>query len=412
MRTYRYLVIGGGIAGTTAAESIRQADPDGSIAIVSEEPHRLYSRVMLSKPGFFLGQIPFERIWLRKEAWYAEKKIDFIGGRTAVRLDPKEDKVLLDDGSTLGFEKLLVATGTCARKWGVPGAQKSGVHYLRTLDDVKGVMQAVKSAKHAVVIGGGFISFEMCEMFRLAGLDVTVILREKYFWEPLLDEESGRIVEKAFEAHSVKVVRSAEVAEVLGDKDVAGVLLKDGSQIPCDIILAGIGIFCASDWVQQGGVEISRGVLANEFLETNRPGIWAAGDAAEYFDIILGERTMTATWLNAQMQGKVAGLNMAGKKQPFRLVSAMSAQAFGIDVSFVGDAMPRPGRGTVLRGEPEKGSHARLVLKEEGIVGAVLVNRGSEAGAVAKVIEKNVDVSARLAELADSGFDLTSLLKP
>lgn len=413
MITARYLIVGGGVAGTTAAEVIRKLDPEGGIIIVSEEPYRFYSRVMLSKPQFFLGQIAFDRIWLKTEEWYLENMITLLKGRIVVRLDPEENSVLLDDGAKIRFDKLLVATGTCSRKWGVIGAQKRGVHYLRTLDDAIGVMNAVKTAKRAVIIGGGFVSFEMCEMLRLAGLEVEVIIRERYFWEPLLDETSGRMVERALEKSGIKITRDTVIDHVVGDDTVEGVAFKDGSRTTCDMIIAGIGVFCTADWVQQGGVEIGRGgVLANEYLETSRHDVWACGDAVEYQDVVLGERTQIATWFNAQMQGRTAATNMTGKRKVFRMVSTMTAHAFGIDVSFVGSPMLLPGRQAVYRGDAAGDSFAKLVLKGKELIGATLINRSAEIGPLVHLIEKDVDVSGKLDKLADPSFDLESIVKP
>src|SRR3989344_4150256 len=203
MQKIEHLIIGGGIAGTTAAETIRQNNVSAIIAIISDEPYRLYSRILLSKPNFFLEKIPFEQIWLKKESWYAENNIRLISGKSAVRFDPQTKIVALNTGEELEYGKLLLAVGGCARRWGIPGAERSGIFYLRTLDDAKAIMAAVnpvrtdasrlveggiespplisalitdrsrrhsngvKTAKHAVAIGGGFVSFEMCDMLRL-----------------------------------------------------------------------------------------------------------------------------------------------------------------------------------------------------------------------------------------------------
>jgi NAD(P)H-nitrite reductase large subunit len=241
MENYKYLIIGGGVAGTTTAEVLRQNDKEGSIAIISDEP-RMYSRIMLSKPNFFLGKIPFDNIWLREEKWYTENKIDFIGDTLAVKLDPKNKIVELKDGKVLQYQKLLLATGGEARRWNIPGADKKGICYLRDLKEAEELIKNVKTAKQAIAIGSGFVSFEMCEMMRLAGLEVTLIMREPYYWYPLLDEESAKIIEKGLENGGVKIIRESEVVEILGTEKIEGVILKDGTQIPCQLALVGIGL--------------------------------------------------------------------------------------------------------------------------------------------------------------------------
>src|ERR1035437_4619713 len=150
--SYKYLIIGGGAAGTAAAETIRQNDKVGTVAIISDEPYPLYSRVMLSKPNFFLGKIPFEQIYLKGKEWYNENQIEFIGGKKVIGLDSTTKTISLLDNSQLQYEKLLVATGVDARKWIAKGSDKKGIHYLRTLEDGKGIMEGIKTAKEAVTI--------------------------------------------------------------------------------------------------------------------------------------------------------------------------------------------------------------------------------------------------------------------
>ena len=328
MGKYQYLIIGGGVAGTTAAETLRQNDKEERIAIISDEPHLFYSRIMLSKPNFFLGKIPFDNIWLRKKEWYEENKIEFIGSEIAIRLDSKNKTVELESGKILQYEKLLLATGGKARPWDLPGANKKGICYVRDLNQAKELIENVKTARHAIAIGSGFVSFEMCEMMRLTGLEVTLIMREPYYWYPLLDEESAKMIEEGLQKGGVKILRENEVFEILGKEKIEGVILKNGAKIGCDLALIGIGLVCNLDWLKEAGVEIDRGILANEYLETNIPDIYAAGDVAEFNDLVLGERVQLGNWVNAQMHGRTAALNMLGKQTPFKFVSFFSNSFF------------------------------------------------------------------------------------
>src|SRR3989344_9037983 len=157
---YKYLIVGGGVAGTTAADTIRKNDPEGSIAIISDEPFRFYSRIMLSKPAFFLGKVPFDSIWLKKKEWYSDNKVELLKGKVATSLDSSKKVIKLDDGTEVGYEKLLLSIGAHARRWPIEGADKKGVHYYRTLEETKGILDQLKDAKSAVLIGSGFVSFE------------------------------------------------------------------------------------------------------------------------------------------------------------------------------------------------------------------------------------------------------------
>lgn len=405
----KYLIIGGGIAGTTAAETIRQQDKEGSISIVSDEPHGLYSRIMLSKPNFFLEKIPFEKVWLKKESWYQEKNIKLIAGKKAVELDVSKKIIVLDDGMAIEYEKLLLAVGGCARKLTAIGFDKRNIFVLRTLDDAKGIIAATKKAKKAIAIGAGFVSFEMCEMLRMAKIDVTLLMREKRYWQYLLDETSGLMIEEALEKGGVNIMNETEVVEFYGEEKLEGAVLKDGRKIDCDLAIIGVGIQCLLSWIEGGGVKVGRGILANEFLETNVPDIWTAGDSAEFKDLILGETIQLGNWVNAQIQGKIVGLNMVGKKEPLKLVSFYTTQGFGITIAFVGDVRPEPGRIVINRGSRDMNSYARIIIAGDEVVGATLINRTQELGAISNIIKNDVKVTGKEKELSDPLFDLASL---
>jgi NAD(P)H-nitrite reductase large subunit len=410
MQNFKYLIIGGGVAGVTAAETIRQNDPSGTIAIVSDEPYILYSRVMLSKPNFFLGKMPFDQIWLKGEEWYKSNNISFLGGKTVNSLDAANKKVGLTDGDSISYEKLLIATGTATRKATMPGAEKKGVHYLRGMDDGKAIMENIKTGKSAVTVGGGFIGFEMADLMHLAGLKTTVVLREPYFWDPILDEKSGLIIEEAMKKAGVNILHSNEIVEITGGGNVEGVVLRDGTKIACEVVVFGIGTVSNIDWVKSAGLQTNRGIVANEFMETSTRDIWTAGDIAEYKDLILEENVQMGNWVSAHEQGRIAGLGMIGKREALKFVSFYTTQGFGLSVAFVGDVAPGPDRVIISRGGSETNSLARMIVVGKELVGATLINQIGEMGTISKLIGQNVDVSDKVALLEDAGFDLKKLL--
>ena len=412
MTQFKYLIIGGGVAGTTAAETIKQNDPSGSIAIVSDEPHVFYSRIMLSKPIFFLEKIPFEQVYLKNETWYKERNIAFLGGKTAVGMNAEEKTVSLDDGAVLQYEKLLLAIGGYPRKWDpqkIQGSDKKGVCYLRTLEDAKKIIEGVKTAKSAVCVGGGFVSFEACELLRMKNIDTTLLIMEPHYWANVWDETSGLIVEEYLRQGGVNVLKNEEVEKVFGADRVESVRTKSGKDIPCQMVVVGIGLtFPVGPF--KDCMDCGHGIKTNEYLETNALDVWAAGDAVEFYDVAVGESVQLGNWVNAQVQGRVAGLNMLGKKQPFRMVSFYTTQGFGLSIAFVGDIRPLPDRTVITRGSRESKSYGRLILKDKELVGATLLNRTPEMAPISKLIEKDVDLSAHHAELADPNFDLKMLI--
>ena len=318
---FDYLIIGGGVAGTTAAETIRKKDSEVTIGIVSEEPYNFYSRILLSKPNFFLGVVPFDSVWLRRDEWYAQNRITLLAGKKAVSLNSKERSVDFNDGTKINYGKLLLAIGAKARKCNYPGSDKKGIYYLRSLDDAKRIIEVLENVKKPVIVGGGFIGFEMSDLMHLARKHATFVIREDYYWKPRLDRTAGKMIEKALVRAGIKLKMKSEVKEFLGGEKVEYVLLEDGTKIQSDAILIGIGGKCPHGWVRAAGVKVNNGILANEYLETSAPNIWTAGDAAEYKDNILDEVVNLGNWVNAQEQGRQAGLNMAGEKKPFHFVS-------------------------------------------------------------------------------------------
>jgi len=407
---FKYLIIGGGVAGTTAANAIRQNDQSGSIGIVSDEPHYLYSRIMLSKPNFFLGKIPFEQIWLKDKSWYKNNNIDFRGGKKAVKLDPGSKIIYLDDQTEIKYEKLLLATGLNPRRLPVPGADKQGVFYLRTLDHGKAIIAAVASVKQAVAIGGGFISFEMANLLQLSGAQVSIIIRESRFWEPILDETASQIVEAAIKKSGVNIIPNTEVKQVDGNRHVAGLTLKDGRSISCDMIMCGLGATCDIEWLEESGLKTDRAILADQYLKTNLPDVWSAGDVTAFDDPILQEVVHLGNWVNAQEQGRIAGLNMVGAKQPFTFVSYYTTHGFDISVTFVGNVSPKKEFTTIVRPGPEGRVHTQLLVVNDELVGAVLINQTQILRPISQLIEKNIDIADKHRQLADPNFDLNSLM--
>ncbi len=405
-----YLIIGGGVAGTTAANTIRQKKPDSSISIISDEPHYLYSRIMLSKPNFFLGKIPFEQIWLKDKKWYKKNNITFIGGKKAIKLDSENKTVYLDDNTEINYEKLLLAIGINARHIPIPGAEKKGIFYLRTLDHGKAIIKAVASVKKAITIGGGFISFEMANLLNMSGAETTIIIRESRFWEPTLDGTASKIAEEAIKKSGVKIIRNAEVEKIIGEDHVTGIILKDGAEIPCDMIMCGIGATCDVKWLNESGIQTERAILADKNLKTNMPDVWAAGDATEFNDPISQEIVHLGNWVNAQEQGRIAALNMVGEPTPFTFVSYYTTHGFDISVTFIGNVRPKNEFETITRSDPKNNSHTQLLAVNNKLVGAVLINEIKSMRPISQIIEKNIDITDKKEQLSDPNFDLKTII--
>lgn len=411
MQEYQYVIIGGGIAGTTAAETIRKRDAVGKIAIISDEPHPLYSRVLLSKPGWVLGEQPFDNVWLKKEAWYTENNVHLFRGLSAVALDTDLKRVVLSDGDVLRYEKLLLATGAHSRPWQVAGADKAGVHFLRTVDDARALCRLAQGeAKRVVMIGSACVSFEVIEILHSRGFHVTEIMREQYFFEPQLSPEEVAPIERTLIEKGVEILRGAEVAEVLGDEKVSGVRLTDRREIACEHILPFIGVELPVAWLKSAGIATHKGIYANQYLETNVPDVWTAGDTAENWDSALAETVIMGNWMSARLQGEIAGRNMAGERVPFEQVSFHTSHGFGYQIGWVGDVRPLPGRTIVHIPVEKPNDHCRIVVRNGRIIGGTTVNRPDLMGVITKLVKAKTDVSGKLGDIAGGVLELQALL--
>ncbi len=371
----KYVIIGNGIAGTTAAEALRRADPGASVVLLTDEPYPLYNRVAL--PRFLKGQVREEKVLLRTVEAHTRQGINLLLETRVVGLNLTDRTVITGTGKEIPFDRLLIASGGRPNRLEVPGAQAYGVFNFHTLDDSKAILEALKTARRAVAIGGSFIGYELTEAFRARGLEVVWLIRESCFlgYYGYLDEEGGRIVDQIARKNGVEVVYEDEAAEILVDSGrVKGVRTKRGRYLEADIVGVGIGLTLNVDFVRGTAIECGRGVLTDEYLKTSVCGVYAAGDVAEFYDLVTGERHALGTWPNAALQGKVAAKNMLGAEEPFLEVPDYTSGLFDSNIACSG-VLPRdhPDLESLKWADFESLSYRRLFFKDGRLVGAVLI---------------------------------------
>ncbi|MBI2551391.1 FAD-dependent oxidoreductase [Candidatus Uhrbacteria bacterium] len=383
-----HLIIGGGIAGTTAAEEIRKKDKEASITLVSEEFHPLYSRVLL--PHYLKGKIPRERVFLKKESWYAEQNIDWMVGITALKLDAKNRFVALSNGRELPYDKLLIASGMDVRPL---FGNLPGVMYLRTLEDADEILEqtnptSLPPTSHlpALVYGGGFIACEFINYFTNIGWPVRVAHRGSQFWEKFLLPEAGALIRTHLEANGVEVLPHMPEPEVAG-KDRLESVSFNGKAMPCRALGVGIGLRPDWQWALENGVKVDRGVVVNEFLETDVEDIFAAGDIVQFQDIVTRRSIQVGNWMNAIMQGRVAAANMLGEKKPFRLVSSYATDLLGMTIIFIGDTEKAAADKVEIEAKPLENGLIQRHFRNGVLVGAVLMNQNKERAILTKQID-------------------------
>ncbi|KKW36663.1 MAG: NAD(P)H-nitrite reductase [Candidatus Giovannonibacteria bacterium GW2011_GWA2_53_7] len=405
----RYVIIGAGIEGTTAAEEIRKRDETGEIVLIGEEEHTLYSRVLL--PHYIKSKIPREKCFLKKETWYAEKQIEYLRGERVKEIDTKNKHVvLLKAGREIPYDKLLITTGGEPR-----GVEENprGVSYLQTLDDADHLLQllaevAGNKEARAVVYGGGFIACEYLNIFKHFGLSTTCFFRGPWFWSRVLDEESGRLITETIEKNGVIVLSETTLKGVLGEQELAEIQTTRG-EVRASILGVGVGLERDLSWITDAGIDIGSGVMTNAFLETNAPDVYSAGDIVEFEDAVTGKPMMGGNWTNALMQGRAVGKTMAGERTEYRLVTSYATNVFGLEIIFVGDTRRESSDEVVVRGERSSGYVVQLFLSKNRLIGATLIGGNADRMTIIKLIDQQIDLGLWREKLSNPGLSLKEI---
>ena len=378
----RYVILGNGIAGTTAADTLRKNDPNCSISLLTNEPYPLYNRVSL--PRFLQGKLMEQRVMIRDFAWHEQRNIRLITETMVTEVNTEERVVVTEKGLRLPYDALLVATGGWANPLRVPGAEGcQHIYNFVTLDDTKTIINRMLEARHAIAYGGSFISYELCDGFAVRKLNTTWIMRGPYWLRSSLDPEGGEVVDNIAKKFGVEVIHGDELESVVRQNGVpTAVKTKKGREIQADLIGVGLGITLNTGVLASTAVEVRGGVLANEYLETNVPGVYTAGDVAEFYDAVVGTQHTMGTWDNAMAHGKLVAANMAGDRQAYLDVPTYTSPLFDVNIAVVGTAESNnPELESIARREPgEKGNenYRKLFFRENKLVGVLMI--GSPKG--------------------------------
>ena len=327
------VIVGSGAAGNCAAETLRTEGYTGSIVMVSADPSVPYDRPNLSK-DYLAGSAPEEWIPLRSEEFYREHGIELRLGARAIAVQPATREVELEKGGRLTYDALLLATGAEPLRLDLPGADQGHVHYLRSLSDSRAIIKAAGTARRAVVIGASFIGLEVAAALRSRNLEVHVVAPDAIPMERVLGREIGGLVRRIHEDHGVHFHLGTTATSI----DVSAVELKTGAKIAADLVVIGVGVRPNLHLAEKAGLAIDRGIAVNEFLETNVPGIFAAGDLARWPDPHSGEKIRVEHWVVAERQGQTAARNMIGGRERFDAVPFFWSMHYDVSILYVGHA--------------------------------------------------------------------------
>ncbi|MDP3772174.1 MAG: FAD-dependent oxidoreductase [bacterium] len=410
MRAYDYLIIGGGIAGVTAAETIRSRLPQVSIGIVSSEPEILYSRVLL--PAYVKGKIPRSKLFLRTHDRFAEQKIDLVAPYEAMGIDVSRREVRLNDGTFIRYGALLVASGGHVKPWGEK-KDKSFVYRLQTIEDADRLLAAIPGIRKPIVIGTSFIGLEFLETFVLHKIMPTALMRDEYFFGNFVDAVGGELFHRHLRLHGVAFSAKTEIAGLTRAENEVKITTAAGHELTVDALAVGVGIDRSFGFLEGSGVALgAQGVLTNEFLETNEPGIFAAGDVAEFYDIVSGTHHTDGNWTSAFLQGRQVGLTMVGERAAFNHLATYSITNFGLQITALGSCInaDTPGSEAISRHEEEGTRYERFFFRDGALAGAFLINHFSDKMHLAALITSRTRVGEWRRDLQDPRFDIRRIV--
>jgi len=338
MKSFPIVILGGGVvAGYAAREFAAQSGKKGNLAIVTAENALPYERPPLSK-GFLAGKEKAGDIQISEAAFYRKHGIAVYRNVSVEKVDFRRHRLHSASGQAIGYGQLLIAMGSSVRRLKVPGANQAEVFYLRQMKDAQAIQGQIKRGRRAVVIGSGFIGMEVASVLASHGVRTTMVFPDDRVWKRLFTPPVSSFFERQFAGHGITFMKSEKVVALTHKNHECQVVLASGTQMPADFVVAGIGVTPSVELFHRTPLDISDGIKVNKFLETSMPGIWAAGDIANYPDQISHRHMRVEHWDNAVEQGRVAMRNMMGKIQPFIHVPYFFSDAFDLSYEFWGDA--------------------------------------------------------------------------
>lgn len=400
------VIIGAGQAGAQAAQSARQAGFAGRILMFGDEAEPPYQRPPLSK-AYLQGDLDIDRLYLRPAAFYEQQKIELRHGVRISAIDPAAKTIAAAGGETIGYDKLLIATGAPPRRLTCQGADLAGVHYLRTIADSDALRPVLAKKGRIVIVGAGYIGLEVAASARKAGLDVTVLEMADRPLARVAGKEISDFYEALHRAHGVDLRLGAALDHFEGAKGrVTAAALKSGETIPCMAALVGVGAAPSTALAETADLRIANGVWTDEHARTSDPSIYAAGDCASHPSAIYERRLRLESVPNAIEQGKVAGVNMTGGNAVYDAAPWFWSDQYDVKLQTVGVSEGAEER--IVRGSPEQRKFSVWYLQRGRLLAVDAVNDPAAFAVSKRLVAAKSSPDAKI--LADPAADLKSLL--
>ena len=372
--TRRYVVIGNGIAGQTAAEELRKGDADASIVMIAAERHPLYNRVAL--PRYLRGQVRREKVLMRTVEDYARQNLEIHFETWATEIDVNSKVVRTNRGQEFPYDALLIATGGRPKPPPWPGSDEvSACLGFQTLDDTDAIIEKADASERVLVMGGSFIGYELAEgvSFRNKA-KLTWIMRGPWFLRYVLDDEGGRLCRQMGEAQGVEFIVGDEVQKFSRTNGRFHAETVNGKHVEFDLLTYGVGLDYYTEPVRDTGIELNKGIVTDSKLRTNAPDVYAAGDVAVFYDLMVERHNQMGTWDNAEAHGKVAARNMAGADEDFFDVPTYTTTMFGSTLAVMGVTPDvQPDLESVRTYSLEEKFYRKLFFKDDHLVGAIMI---------------------------------------
>jgi 3-phenylpropionate/trans-cinnamate dioxygenase ferredoxin reductase subunit len=406
-----HIIIGDGIAGSSAAETIREADPDASITVLTEEGEALYNRILIKE--FAKGKLPEAPISIHSPDWYEERDIDLELNTHVVRVDTDAKTVQSHQGESYDYDKLLVATGGTPTQLPVENSDAEGVHHFWTFQDARDIKENAENSDTGVVVGAGLLGIDLAAISAAQELDAHYLMRGQTWWRYALSEEGAEIIHEALRERNVTPVFDSGVDHFETDEDghVVAAVDPNGERYEAEFAGVAIGLDFNTGWLRGSGVETDDGVVTDEHMRTNVEDVYAAGDITQFHDVLLGERAQNGAWGSAKEQGSVAGTNMVGDwdepAETFEWVSSYSITHF--DFPFLSFGHPTLGDDSVEKKYSDT-EWRRVALKDGKVIGGVLIGDLSPQSALKRLASKRVNVTGREEKLLEEKIPVDDIL--
>ena len=407
----KYLIIGNGIAGITAAETIRSLDSQGGITMIAAEEHLPYSRPLISM--VLEGSLAADRLAIRDQGWYQRLGIEPLIGHKVVELDPAAGQVLTDRGTRVPYERLLIASGADPRPAKAANHDLPGVFCMRDQSQVQGMLALLPQVESALVLGGGLVGFKAAYGLLHQGKKVTMLIRSSHPLTMQVDDQAGALIRRELEENGLEVRVGVEAVAFEGAGRVQRAQLSDGASLDCQLVVVGKGVTPAAGFAPADSVQMDLGILVDQHQATTVAGIFAAGDVAQGRDLAHGQTRVNAIWPVAVEQGRVAGANMAGR--PVRYPGSVGRnmlRIFGLDVMTGGMIQPPEGNGyqVLKRFDPRRKLYRKLVLEDGVLKGITLLGQVEQGGVLLALLQRGQPLAVDPSRLLDPGFNYATLL--